>query len=395
MEPLTGVDVTVPERPEAAGVKREMTERAAKLVPVLKERAARADRERQIPDDTVEDIRSAGFLRIATPERFGGNGCDYNASFEVAMELGRGCGSTAWCASVWASHNWMLGQWPLEAQQEYFAEGPDTFCSSSFFPVGKLEPANGGYRLSGRWEFSSGADAGTWALLGAMGPDGPVMVILPRSDYQVVDTWFVSGLKGTGSKDIVVSEAFVPAHRVGPYWAKRDHPTGWQVHHRPSYRIPTVSLLSWTLSSPLVGMAQGALEAFIEATKGGSAPGRRADSVGMQLRLAESSAEVDAARLILRHDAAQVVELGASGASIDDVGLARVHRDMCFVARLTVRAVNRLFEASGGHALFESHPMQRFHRDLHAGSHQIALFWDTAATAYGRLALGLSPEPEF
>jgi 3-hydroxy-9,10-secoandrosta-1,3,5(10)-triene-9,17-dione monooxygenase len=354
-----------------------------------------AERARRIPDETIEDLKRAGFLRIATPERFGGNGCDYNASFDVAMELGRGCGSTAWCYSVWASHNWMLGQWPLAAQEEYFAGGPDTFASSSFIPAGHLKPVDGGYRLSGRWEFSSGSDASAWVLLGAMGATGPVMAVVPRSDYEIVDTWFVSGLRGTGSNDIVLDEAFVPEYRVGPFpFAPSDAPgEGWRIHRRPSYRIPAPSLLPWTLASPLVGIAQGALDKFVEHARGGTAPGRRADSVGLQLRIAESSAEVDAARLIVRQDAAEVVERGRTGEELSEGDVSRFRRDHCFVARLAVQAVNRLFDGSGGHALFDADPIQRQHRDVHAGSHQIALLWDTSAQAYGRHVLGLPPEP--
>lgn len=386
--------MTLTQRPGASNIEEELRRRAVDLVPVLEERARTAESTRRIPAETVEDIRKAGFLRTATPERFGGNGCDYHVSFEVAMELGRGCGSTGWCYSVWASHNWMLGQWPLAAQEEYFAGGPDTFSSSSFAPAAALEPADGGYRLSGRWEFSSGSDAATWVLLGAMGPRGPVMVIVPRSDYEIVDTWFVSGLRGTGSNDIVVDDAFVPEHRVGPFpFASTNPGEGWRIHRRPSYRVPAASLLPWTLAAPLVGMAQGALDSFVEHAKATTTPGRGADSAGMQLRVAESSAEVDAARLILRHDGASAVARGGSEEELSGGDVARIRRDQCYVARLAVQAVNRLFEASGGHALFDAEPIQRHHRDVHAGSHQVALLWDAAAQAYGRHLLGLPPEP--
>lgn len=380
-------------RPEADSVEEGLRRRAAELVPVLEERAMRAESARRVPHETIEDLTKAGFFRTATPERFGGNGCDYHESFEVAMELGRGCGSTAWCYSVWASHNWMLGQWPLAAQEEYFADGPDTLSSSSFSPAGRLEPVDGGYRLSGRWEFSSGSDAGAWVLLGAMGAGGPAMVIVPRSDYQVVDTWFVSGLRGTGSNDIVLDDVFIPKHRVGPFPFAPGSGEGWRIHQRPSYRIPTASLLPWTLVAPLVGIAQGALDKFIEHASGGTAPGRRADSVGLQLRVAESAADVDAARLILRHDSAEVVERGAAGEALGETEVARLRRDHCYVAKLAVQAVNRLFDASGGHALFDVDPIQRHHRDVHAGSHQIALLWDTSAQVYGRAVLGLPPDP--
>ena len=215
------------------------------------------------------------------------------------MELGRACGSTAWCFSVWSIHNWMVGHWPLQAQDEYFAEGPQVLSSSGFAPSGDLTPVEGGYRLTGRWQFSSGSDAGTWVFLGARTPDGPRMAMLPRSDYEVIDTWFVSGMKGTGSKDIEVRDAFVPAHRVADIPTRMEAPTSaYEMHGRPSYLLPPSTLMNFPLSSPLVGVAQGALDAFIAQFEGKSGRGRTAESVALQLRIAESSAEIDAARLL-------------------------------------------------------------------------------------------------
>jgi alkylation response protein AidB-like acyl-CoA dehydrogenase len=372
----------------------DLLRRAAGLVPVLRGRAAETEQLRQIPSATVQDIVDAGLLRIATPARYGGHGHEINLMFDVAMELGRGCGSTAWCYAVWSIHNWMLGHWPEEAQEEYFADGPNTLSSSAFAPTGRLEPVDGGFRLSGRWDFSSGCDAGAWAMLGAMSPTGPVFALVPRPYYAVIDTWFVAGLSGTGSKDIEVRDAFVPAHRVASMESLNTGRTpGWALHQRASYRLPMMSLLPFTLASPLVGMAQGAVEEFVERMKGKTGPGRTADSVALQIRLAESSAEVDAARLLVQERTSGLIARAGRDEAIDPAEQARYRRDHGYVARLCVHAVNRLFEASGGHALYQSQAMQRFFRDVHAGSHQVALSWDNVAEAYGRAAFGLPPAP--
>src|SRR6266545_4896559 len=158
--------------------REDLLHQAAGLVPKLRARASETERLRQIVPETVADLKHSALLRIATPERFGGNGHEIDLMFNVAMELGRGCGSTGWCYSVWDIHNWMVGHWPLPAQEDYFATGPDTLSSSSFAPAGKLEPVEGGFRLSGQWEFSSGSDAATWALLGALSPSGPVFTLV-------------------------------------------------------------------------------------------------------------------------------------------------------------------------------------------------------------------------
>ena len=369
----------------------DIVERASGLVPVLAQRARQTEAMRRLPVETIDDLKSAGFLRIATPERFGGSGHEFNAGFEVSMELGRACGSTAWCYSVWASHNWMVGQWPLPAQEEYFADGPDVLCSSSFAPQGRLDPVVGGYRLSGRWQFSSGSDAATWALLGALSPQGQVFAILPRTDYEVVDTWVASGLKGSGSNDVAVDDVFVPVHRVAPYGTGGDDAVGWRLHGRPSYRVPTFSLLPWTLSAPLVGMAQGAIDDYVERLRNRADSSRAGDSVAAQLRVAESSACVDAARRTVRLHASDVVERGRRGEGISQEELVMLRRDFSFVAKLAVHSVDILFDASGGHALLDSDPMQRHHRDVHAGAHHVMLGWDAAAEGYGRLVFGLPP----
>lgn len=378
--------------------REELLRRASDLVPRLAERAPEAERLRRVPDETVRDLLDAGLMRIATPDRYGGYGFDYDASLEVGAELSRGCGSTGWCYQVWSSHNWLLGHYEEAAQDEYFAQTPDALSSSAFNPSqGQAELADGGYRLSGHWTFSSGCDEGAWALLGAFTPDqGPGLVLVPRSDYAIEDTWFVSGLRGTGSKDVVMDPpAFVPRHRFLSYQAMGTVQTpGRLLHSRASYRIPVFSIMPFTLAAPLVGIAQGAVERFEELSRtrvarlSGVAV---ANMVGVQLRLAEASAEVDCARLLMRHDLDEILALGAREEPMPLETRLRCRRDHAYVSTLSVRAVNRLFDASGGNALFDSSPLQRAHRDVHAGSHQAALTWDTYGEQYGRVRLGLEP----
>jgi 3-hydroxy-9,10-secoandrosta-1,3,5(10)-triene-9,17-dione monooxygenase len=150
-----------------------------------------------------------------------------------------------------------------------------------------------------------------------------------------------------------------------------------------------MSLLPFTLCSPIVGMARGAVEEFIRLMKGKTGAGRTAESVGVQLRLGESSAEVDAANRIIKYDSREMIERAGAGEVLTEMDQVTYRRNFGYAAKLCVQAVNRLFEASGGHGLFDSNPMQRYHRDVHAGSHQAALYWDAIGEAYGRAALGL------
>ena len=380
-----------------APTREELLGRAKALIPTLKERAAQTEELRQLPAETLRDLADAGLLRVANPRRFGGYEDDVDLLCEITMELGRGCGSTAWCYSVWLVHNWMVGHWPERFQEEYFATGPDTLSSSGFAPTGKLEPAAGGFRLSGRWDFSSGCDAGTWALLGANGPDGPVFAMLPRTDYEIIDTWFVAGLKGTGSKDVQVTNAFVPAHRVvncrdlampprdGTQggWQLTPLTPAWKLHGRPSFRLPIMNIASYAVSMPVVGMARGAVEAFEEGLRGRTSAG----SASVQMRLAEASAEADSARVISLHNLAELLARGARGDILSEEDQVRYQRNRIYAARLGVQAINRLFEIGGAHSVYASMALQRFFRDANVASQHTSLHWDRVREQYGRLAL--------
>jgi len=373
----------------------ELLRRATALVPVFKERAARTEGLRQVLPESVQDLLASGLIRIGNPRRYGGHDVEVDTAFEVGFELGRGCGSTAWCYSLWTAHNWWLGHFPERCQEEFFATGPDTLFSSGLNAAGgKVEPANGGFKVSGRWGFSSGCDAATWVMVAVPGarPNEPLWLLLPRSDYQIVDTWFASGMRGSGSKDIVITDAFVPAHRVvDPERCGAEDMTGWTLHGRLSYRAPLRCLAGWDLAAPLIGIAQGAIDEFTARAQRMSGPGRAADSVPLQLRLAEAGAEVDAARALHRQDIREILDRAARGDGFSDLDRIRYRRDKAFIARLCVRAVDRLFEASGARAVLDAEPIQRCHRDAHGASHHAALSWDLVAEQFGRQAMGVGP----
>ena len=249
------------------------------------------------------------------------------------------------------------------------------------------------FRLTGRWEFSSGCDAATWVIVGVPGFEERTWVLVPREDYQILDTWFVSGLRGTGSKDIVIEDAFVPAHRVlkvetagGGDW------TGWELHQQDRYRIPIPVLLGWDLVAPMLGIAQGMADEFTARLAGTSGPGRTADSPAIHLRLSEAAAEVDAARIFLLHDICEIFQKAKEGGEFTVLDRARYRRDKAFITQLCLRSVNRLFDLSGGHALFDSVSLQRYHRDAQAVAHRDGLIMELGGQQYGRVALGLEPD---
>jgi alkylation response protein AidB-like acyl-CoA dehydrogenase len=368
----------------------ELLERARTLVPVLRARAQETEKLRHIPDATIDDFRAAGLLQAATPTRYGGYAdLDYHETFPLLMELARGCGSSAWCYAVWTVHNWMLGFFPRQAQEEYFAAGNDILCSSSYdASKGKAEPVPGGYRIKGHWDFSSGSDPATWVMLGASTPDGPRMFLLPRTDVEIVDTWFVSGLEGTGSKDIIVEEAFVPAHRVlDSEAAGVSDMSAWETHRQTSYRVPLRVTLGWELVAPIIGLGEAAIEDFATRVRGTRGRARSAEGVQMQLRLAEAGAEVHTARLLHESTVAEFMAKGERGESFTQLERARYLRDKSFVVQLCMQAINRLFDVSGGRSLYRSQQIQRIHRDAHALSHRDGFIIDFAGEAWGKALL--------
>lgn len=374
--------------------RQELIQQAAALVLDLRLRAAETESLRQIPQATVDALQASELLKAFKPKRFGGLGCDLDIAFDIAAELGRGCGSTAWCYGIWASHTWLSGMFPEKAQEEYWASSPNALSSTSFNPArGIVLSAPDGYQVSGQWDFSSGCDAATWVLLIGNSPDGPLMLMVPRSDYEIVDTWFVSGLCGTGSKDIKIAGTFVPKYRTLSLADMREAQTpGREIHDTANYRIPLRSILSFILASPVLGMAEGALETFEDSIRDAvsARDGHRvAESSSLQIRLSESAAEVQTARLIMHHDTGEILARARRGEMPTLKERARYRHDQAYMAKLCVRSVNRLFEVSGGHGIRDSSHMQRFHRDIHAASHHFSLTWDAVAEQYGKARLDL------
>lgn len=347
-----------------------------------------------MPEETVSDVLGCGLHLAGAPKGYGGLDVSYAAGMDVAAELSRGCPSTGWCYGLWVAHAWLVGHWPLQAQEEVFGGGPDALLSSSLNP-GKstCEPVKGGYRLTGRWEFSSGCDHAGWVMLGAPNIGERSWVLVPRSDFEIVDTWYVSGLRGSGSKDISVKDAFVPNHRVlDVNSAGVKDWTGWKRHGQGRYRVPVSTLLGWDLVAPMVGIAQGMIDEFTAWLAGTSGPGRTADSPAVHTRLAQAAAETDAARVVMQQDIREMLRKGQEGEAFTLLERARFRRDKAFAVQTCLQAVNRLFDLSGGHGIFDSTPLQRFHRDAQAVAHRDGLIMDMGGRDYGRVALGLAPE---
>ncbi len=353
---------------------------AAACAPSLRAQAAEIDARRRLPTSVAATLVRSGVVRLSNPLEHGGVG-DFDLSLAALGRLAEASPSAAWCAAVWAQHNYQLGRWPAEAQAEYFADGRDVLCSSAFVAArSTIESVDGGYRLEGTWRFSSGCDHATWMMLGGPADGlGPALFLVAPGDWTALDTWRSSGLRGTGSNDVAVGSAFVPAHRVltvADFTAGDPGAPG----DRRSYRVTPWPLVSMALGQVVIGAARGAAAWFASAIGAADDAARRA--------LAESDVEISAAGSMSWRDIDAVLERAASGRPLTIEDRIRLARNRTFSVQMAVGAVDRLYAAAPPEAVHEDGPLERFHRDVHAGAHQPALAWDTHAVQYGRARLG-------
>jgi 3-hydroxy-9,10-secoandrosta-1,3,5(10)-triene-9,17-dione monooxygenase len=380
----------------------EFLGRVRGLLPALRERAPRGEELRHLPPETFGDFQEQGLFRAMQPKRYGGFELDPDIFYQAVAEIGAVCGSSGWIFGVVGVHNWHLALFPPQAQADVWGADTSVQLSTSLAPTGTVERAPGGFRLSGRWSFSSGCDFCQWAVLGGIvparepgAPPDARTFLLPRGDYAIDDNWHVMGLCGTGSKDIVVEGAFVPEYRTHSY-LDAFHLTnpGTAVNDAPLYRLPFGLLFAYALSAAAIGVAIGAFAAFREQQhrrvnlRDG---GRVAEDPFAQLRLAESAAETGAAHDRMLANFAEMMRLARAGAEIPLVLRARVRWDAGKAVDWSVSAVDRLMMASGGRGIFLSNPIQRAWRDIHAMQAHAGTNLERAAAVFGRSEFGLPP----
>jgi 3-hydroxy-9,10-secoandrosta-1,3,5(10)-triene-9,17-dione monooxygenase len=380
----------------------EYLERVRSLLPALRERAVHAEQLRRLPDETFKDFQALGLFRCLQPKRYQGFELDPCTFYRAIMEVGTVCGSSAWILGVVGVHNWHLALFSPQAQEDVWGEDTSVQLSTSLAPTGTVERVDGGFRLHGRWSFSSMCDHCQWAVLGGVLPplrqgDPPDArtFLLPRRDYAIEDNWFVVGLAGSGSKDLVVRDAFVPEYRTHSYHdAFLLRNPGAVVNDGPLYRLPFGNVFPACIASPAVGVALGAVETFREQSTMRLASrdrSRVAEDPFVQFHLAQAAAEVDAARARLLDNFADMMRMASAGEEIPLTRRARYRWDSAKAVEWSVRAVDRLFEASGGGAIYLSNPIQRAWRDIHAMRAHAGNNPEKAASVFGRSEFGLPP----
>lgn len=374
------------------------------LLPTLRERADETERLRVVPEASVKELEETGFFRLLQPRRFDGLEADPIDFYTAVRDIASACGSTGWVASVVGVHPWQVALFADEAQQAVWGSDTSVRLSSSYAPTGKATLTDGGFRLSGKWSFSSGCDHCQWVLLGGLvfNADGNVVdfrtFMIPRSDYQIVDVWNMVGLSGTGSNDIVVDDVFVPeAFTLSMGETGQCRGPGQEQNTSDLYKLPFHSIFTGTITTPIIGMARGAYAEHVEMQQKRVRAAYLGEKASLDpfaaVRIAKASSEVDAAWALLVANIREEQAHVAKGETIPLELRLRVRRDQVLGSQRALDAIDALFEASGGRALTNGTYLQRAWRDAHAGRVHAANDPERALQMYGAQQFGHKVDP--
>lgn len=381
--------------------------RAHALIPALRERQKETEQNGKILPEAIASFLAADLYRVLQPKHYGGYEYGLDTFVRTAMEIASGCGSTGWVFSTGAQHQWQLGMYPRQAQDEVWKDTPTALAGSSYAPTGVATVTDGGFRANGRWSFCSGVEICQWMILGiriapaegaeGTGPGGVGFILVPKDTYRIEKNWDVLGLIGTGSHDLVLEDIFVPSHRMLTHeQAESGASPGAIANGGDLSKTPFFAAISICLCAAILGMARGALEEYLTSMKGrtsrGAAAGAArtiADFTTIQVRVGEAAASIDAAEALVLRDCREIMETIAAGRTLTEAQRARNKGDLGFAVKLCVRAADLLFESVGGMGLHSSNHVQRAWRDIHAGAKHISMNWDAVGSLYGRVKLGL------
>jgi 3-hydroxy-9,10-secoandrosta-1,3,5(10)-triene-9,17-dione monooxygenase len=372
---------------------------AAELRPLLATNAARAERERKLPEENVRALEALNLFKIFVPKRWGGWGKPLATALEVFAELAKGCASTAWVEMIISIATWSATMLPDRGQEEIFKSSPHTRVAGVFTPSSTARRVDGGYVCSGRWSFASGCDFASWATLGIPlatenGKPEIGLTYVPMSEVRIEDTWFVSGMKGTGSNTLVADNVFVPDHRIlrTSRLVEGDCPGRTQTDE-PSDHYSFVPVAALVLAGPILGMAEAVLELVAANThKRGityTSYALQADSSVVHRDIAEASLKIDSARLMAMDAAARIHQYGVSRKPMEYLSRAHIRGQCGYITQTVREAVDQLMSIAGASAFADSNPLQRYWRDINLATRHAVVASETSFELFGRAMLGL------
>ncbi|WP_052061520.1 oxidoreductase [Rhodococcoides fascians] len=369
------------------------------LLPELKKGASENERARRLSGDTVDALRRAGAFRVAAPTRFGGLEAGLRTMLDVSAAVAEGDGGASWVTTLSNVNHWALGLFSEQAQAEVYADGPDVIISGVVSPTAVAKPVEGGYRVSGQWPYASASLHSAWCTGGVVieDEDGSVMdqgmALIPRSDYRVDDTWYVAGMRASGSNTVVAEDVFVPEHRMlsmmgafsGSYVAERSDSAFARSAFGP--------MLVMVLVGPQLGMGRAALELVrtkaAEKSLAYTVFDRQADSVAFQMMVAEAALKIDTAHLHAYRAADDVMRWADAAEYPDLLSRARVRGDAATALRSINEALNILLDATGAGAFADVNALQRIWRDSNVGARHAVMLPRVSIETYGKALLGV------
>lgn len=376
------------------------------ILPVLTAHREATEAGRSAAPESVAALREAGLAKLMTPTLNGGHGASIRAQVHACAELARACPATSWVLMVCGAHNWISGSFSEACRSEMFGSDQDLLIAGTLAGQGRFKKADGGWRVSGRWQYCSGVDHSSWLLIGALrDPDDTVKgpnslhVMLPKAEVEVDDTWHTLGMRGSGSKDVVLDNVFVPDHRAQATGKLFNGSSPHAHDHDNSgvYMAPVMCSLSTQLAGAILGMAREMLSLFVEKTRvrpdiySGQSSGAKARMGTMQSRVAEASAEITSAELMIGRNCDMFDEITAAKQPADMKAQAQMRWQSAYAAGLCRRAVERLYAGAGAHAAYNDSPMQQYYRDVIMATHHAAVDMDGAAEFEGMAILGVEP----
>jgi len=384
-----------PPRPSTS----ELTARAADLAPLLRANAERGEHDRRVPEQSIDALAEAGLFRLAVSRRYGGYETDMRTMLDVAATVAESDGGTGWVISLCNVGAWVIGLFPEAAQDDVFAADPDARVCGVLAPTAEVTRVPGGWRVTGRWYYNSGSLHSSWAVLGVPITDdaGTVVdqgaVLIPMSELTIEDTWFVAGMKSSGSNCVVAEDVFVPIHRFISVPEAIDGTIDLARPDETLYRSAFVPMLSLILVGPLLGLGRAALRHVTEKASGKPVAytffDTQAESVAFQLQLTDAALLIDTGHLHAYRAAADIDETAARGAYPDYFVRARIRADTSYVAQKITHAIDVLMFAHGAASFADVNPLQRIWRDAGAGARHAAVVPGVSYEVYGKALLGI------
>jgi 3-hydroxy-9,10-secoandrosta-1,3,5(10)-triene-9,17-dione monooxygenase len=380
----------------------EMIARTRAMIPVLRERAPQGERDRRLPKQTIADMQAAGLFKVLQPKRWGGYELGILTLFEAQMALGEGDMSVAWVYGVVGVHPWFMALLDDRAATDIWGKDDTTLICSSLMPSGVAKSVDGGFRISGRWKYASGCEHCAWAFLGGAvegRPDDRRIFVVPMSDCEIVDTWHVPGLKGTGSHDIVIQDAFVPEYRTQSYADNfRGFGPGLALNTSPLYQLPVGQVFPRGVSTGCIGALQAMLDAYLDYGKkriGRSTGTPASEDPVVQMLCAETAVAIDEMKTMLHRNFSVLEKYAARGEMPALKQRVEYKFHNAVVAERCSVLAARLFKAAGTAGIAAELPFARILSDINVARQHISNQFENLGRSYGAFLFGIENNKDF